>query len=155
MNLEENPTGDTDEARNELGTGFRFSHFSGPTLLRFQVLADVHESRGYGLVFDLGRRWQYENWDVRALIRASWVSDEVADYLFGIDADEASSTMPAVEIDQKGLLELGISASYPLTQNWVIRTTAVMARYDGSVRRSSLVNRPYESAFLTSIGYVF
>jgi len=164
VNLEDKTQGDTEAARNDrlfernsllIGSGFRFSHYSGRTLLRFRVLADVHESRGYGLVFELGHWWQYGNWDVRALIGASWVSDNVADYLFGIDADEATSSMPAIEIDQIGLVELGVSASYPLTRNWVIRNTALVARYDGSITRSSLVDRPYESALSTSIHYVF
>ena len=94
-------------------------------MLRFAVelsqdVAGVHD--GYIATVDYLYEWQIRNWLVTSKVWAAFASEDMTDYYFGVDEDEATAEFPAYSADAGTIVGLDLRAEYPINENWIFHS---------------------------------
>jgi MipA family protein len=136
--------------------GPRSTHYLGKTILQFHLLKDISNTHhGELAALKLARHWQYRNWTLHGIVGATYRSDKVIDYYFGIDESEASEKFP-VHTAKSGMAYIyEVGATYPLSEKWVFRSFVRRVDVDSEITQSPLILDDHGEIFATSISYVF
>ena len=102
-----------------------------------------------------GRQWQLGNWNLQGILGVRFNSAQYNDYLFGVDAIEASERFPVYKPGNAWIPELELAASLPLSKNWVYTSRFRVTSFPGSVTDSPLVVEDHAVFWNTGIHYVF
>ena len=116
----------------------------------------IHD--GFGASAQLGRSWQFGNWNLHALAGVNHSSARVLDYYYGVTAQQSAATGLATYRAGSGLsVAAEVGASYPLARNWVLRSALRANRAASSVSDSSRWREPknLRTSALLSISHVF
>ncbi|MEN0038768.1 MAG: MipA/OmpV family protein [Cellvibrio sp.] len=136
--------------------GPRGTAYLGNYILQVHALKDIvstHEGEVYSI--KLARHWQHRNLNFHAIVGATYRTQEVMDYYYSIDADEASEKFP--EFTASGgmsyIVELG--ATYPISESWVFRGFIRRTQIDSALTKSPLIVDDHGEMIATAISYVF
>ena len=95
------------------------------------------------------------NWDLRAGIGVDIYSAKMANYYYGVSADEVTDYRAAY---QPGLSFGGYSmlvAEYPISEHWVFHSAALLGLTSNSIKSSPLTNSNIRVIGFVGVKYVF
>lgn len=142
--------------RGDFMSGPRATAYFGNYIVQLHALADIsntHHGQLYSL--KLARHWQYRNWTMHGIVGATYRSQQITDYYFSIDADEASEKYPESRVPAGMAYVVEVGATYPLSEKWVFRCFFRRIDLVSDAMKSPLILDDHGEAIATSVSYVF
>ncbi len=126
-------------------SGLRVTGFSGPFIAQFEALMDISGEHDGGIVTStIARQYLWRNWNFHWLLGARYQSAETTNFLFGVNADEATERFPEYNAGAGVTYVSELGATLPLNRYFVFRGTA---------RYWSLPDSIADSPFIEGINY--
>lgn len=156
---------DEDKSKDYRGLNRRrFDFLVGPRgtayldnyIVQVYALKDVwstHEGELYSA--KLARHWQFRNLNFHAILGATYRTQDVMDYYYSIEANEASEKFSEFTAPGGMSYMFEVGATYPLSESWVFRGFIRRIQMDTDVARSPLILDDHGDMIATAISYVF
>lgn len=148
-----------DERDTDIMLGGRLIGRFGSNIVQFNAQHDISGShQGHSFSAQLGRNWQYKDWNFHGLVGAHYSDNNVNDYYHGVTAAEAQRTdYYAYDLGSSLALSAEVGVTYPINENWTFRTTARYVDLDEEITNSPLFldNSDQVTGIQTSVSYVF
>lgn len=121
--------------------GVRATNVYGDNILQLSLLPFNNEeyNRGTYASAHIAREWQLSNWTVRGILGAQYRSEEIMDYYFGVDSDEATPVFPEYTAKGGTRFSMQLEALYPLTTSVVLSGYVVHKEFSDSAKNSPLL----------------
>lgn len=121
--------------------GFRSAVYLGPLVLQGQVRREITDyHNGYTASAQGGLRVQIKNLNLHGIVGASYQSEEVVDYYYGVTASEVSPDFALYNPGDDLTYNAEVGASYPISEDWILRGQVNYTQYD-----EDIVNSPFWS----------
>lgn len=150
---------DLDERKSSAMFGGRLTGYLGDNVLQFTLKHDISgNSKGTLASALIGRNWQIRNWNVHGLAGVYYYDSDINDYYYGVSETEASRTeFTEYNPDSNVNVAAEVGVTYPITENWVLRSTARFSTVSDEDMDSPLfaTTRSTRLSLSTSISYVF
>jgi len=148
-----------DERNTSMMFGGRLTGYMGDNVVQFTLKHDISgNSRGTLASALIGRNWQVRNWNFHSLVGVQFYDRRINDYYYGVNEVEASHTQfteynPGSNFN----LTAEVGVTYPISENWVFRSTARFSTVSDADMDSPLfeTTRSTRMSLSTSISYVF
>lgn len=119
--------------------GLRSNQYFGDTQLQLELFHDVAGAHdGAVASVQLGRRFQYRNWNFHGLAGLRYFSEDVLQYYFGVSEAESSTTLAAFDAGHGFVPTLQFGGTVPINEKWIFRAGAEYSHFPDSVSDSSL-----------------
>lgn len=142
--------------RGDFMSGPRATAYLGNYIVQLHALTDISRTH-YGELYSLklARHWQHRNWNFHGIVGGTYRSQDITDYYFSIDADEASAKYPeyAAPAGMSYVAELGVT--YPISEKWVFRGFIRRIELESVATKSPLILDNHGEMIVTAISYVF
>lgn len=121
--------------------GVRATGVYDQTLFQVSLLPFNNEEYDRGTFASawLAQDWQFGNWTLRGALGAQYRSEEIMDYYFGVDADEAGTFFSEYHAEAGTRFTGLLQADYPLTENIVFQTYLSHTEFSDSAKESPLM----------------
>lgn len=142
--------------RGDFMSGPRATAYYGKYIVQLHALTDISATH-YGELYSikLARYWQHRNWNFHGIIGATYRSQEITDYYFSVDADEASAKYPEFQAPGGMSYVAELGATYPLSEKWVFRGFIRHIGMEADIAASPLILDDHGDMIATAISYVF
>ena len=155
----DNKFDDLDDRDPSAMFGARLTGYLGDKVLQFSVKHDIAgNSKGLLATALAGSNWQVRNWNFHGLIGLQYFDSNINQYYLGVNEAEALRTQfteysPGSNINYTA--EAGVT--YPLSENWVFRSTARFSTVSDADMNSPLfeTTRSTRLSLSASVSYVF
>lgn len=146
-----------DQREYTTSAGLRYLRYLENAVAWIDVSYDLFEGYHRGWVVDTfyNRVYQLRNWDLSVGGGATFFSDKINDYYFGIDQNEINQNRKAYEAGSGYRIELEASAQYPISQDWLFTVGSTYSYFSNSIGDSPIVARQNVLRFKLSVSYVF
>lgn len=138
-----------------VGSGIRATRHVGDALMQVRWISDLYSGHGHIVSARLGQAWQAGNWNIQAFIGAEYHTRRLNDYLFGVDADEATTRFPEFSGRPGSVYDAEIGATLPLGHNWVFDTRLNTRYYPEELSDSPLLIDQRDVILTSRVNYVF
>jgi outer membrane protein len=109
-------------------------------------VSDTHD--GYELYFNVGRTFRRQRWFVDPSLGASYKSDRMNEYYWGVRTAESNSVLPEYAAGSGWNTHVRLASRYQLTRSWAFVVAMQYERLSREAARSPLVaNRAVRSGF--------
>ena len=148
---------DLDDRDPDLHLGLRYSAYFDDSLIRFDVSRDVSgRDNGFTVGASYDREWQLKNWIVTGTAAMTYISEDVTDYYFGVDSNEASTKFPIYRADSTLISALALDAEYPLNEDWTFNANLALIILGSEIEESPIsIDEKHISVASTSLRYHF
>jgi outer membrane scaffolding protein for murein synthesis (MipA/OmpV family) len=149
---------DIDEREASTMFGGRATGYLGENIVQFSLKHDVSgKSKGITASALIGRNWQYRNWNFHGLLGLSYANDKFSNYYLGVSEEESLRTdFEAYEASAMLNANASIGVTYPISEDWIFRATAVAHTTNGTKDNPLFkTTRDGVIAVGASISYVF
>lgn len=136
-------------------SGLRLRRFQGDSLLQLSTAIGWKHGNGVLSGLHLGRQWQWGNWSGQALVGVRHASSAFADFIYGVDEDEATERFARYRVPSTVFVEADVSVARPLARRLVWRSAARLRQFDDAVTDSPLVTGSRSWSLDTTLSYVF
>jgi len=137
-------------------SGLRVTGFTGPLIVQFEALSDISGEHDGGILSgSVARSYLWRNWNVHWLLGARYLSSETTNFLFGVDASEASERFPEFSAGAGVTYVTEIGATLPLNQYFVFRGTARYWSLPDSIANSPFIEDDNYSEVSGSVVFVY
>lgn len=145
-----------DTRHGDFMSGPRATAYYGNYIVQLHALTDISGTH-YGELFSLklARHWQHRNWNFHGIAGATYRSQEITDYYFSIDADEASARYPEYEAPAGMSYVAELGATYPISEKWVFRGFVRRIGMESEATESPLILDDHGETVSIAISYVF
>ena len=142
--------------RGDFMSGVRATAYYDNYIVQMHALTDI-SSTHYGelLSLKLARFWQHRNWNFHGIVGATYRSQEITDYYFSIDADEASEKYPEYKAPAGMSYVAELGATYPISEKWVFRGFIRRIGMEDDATESPLILDDHGDTISAAISYVF
>ena len=142
------------DVSSDIGASYRLQQSWGT--LRAEVFKGVGSAvRGTEARLGYSDEWRSGSWSVRPDVSVSWRDAKLNNYYYGVLPGEAISSRPAYTPGAGFQSQLGLSASYDMTQRWRLITGASLTLLGSSVRDSPIVQKRLVPAVYVGASYDF
>lgn len=139
-----------------LDAGFSITASRDWGIASLKVMTDVlgvHE--GYEISASYQYPLEFDRWTIVPGITASWPSDDLVDYYYGVRADEATADRPAYSGGSVMNASASIDATYSLAPRWDVVGGAEYTRLGDEITDSPIIAKDYEAIMYGAIVYRF
>jgi len=142
--------------RGDFMSGPRATVYLDNYIVQLHALTDISRTH-YGELYSLklARHWQYRNWNFHGIVGGTYRSQEITDYYFSVDADEASARYPEYDAPAGMSYVAELGATYPLSEKWVFRGFIRHIELESVATKSPLILDDHGEMIATAISYVF
>jgi outer membrane protein len=138
----------------DLGVTARWRGTAGE--LNAQLLADVSStSEGQEVILSYAYPLNYGQWHLRPELGVSWQSSDLADYYFGVDADEATARRAAYEVESTVTPYAGIEFEYAFNQKVDLIGGVGVGRLGDEISDSPIVDEANLAGGYLGLSYTF
>ncbi len=150
---------DLDDRDPSIMFGGRLTGYVEDNVLQFTLKHDIGgKSKGLLASAIVGRNWQYRNWNYHGMVGVQYFDANINDYYYGVTADEAArSEFTEYHPGSNFNLTAEVGVTYPISENWVFRSTARFNTVSDEDMDSPLfeTTRSTRMSLSTSVSYVF
>lgn len=119
--------------------GIRSTVYLGPVIVQGQVRREISSFHGgYTGSLQTGTSVQIKNLSLHAVVGASFQSEEVVDYYYGVTPTEVSANFAQYNPGSDTTQTAEVGASYPMGEDWVLRGQINYTNYS-----EDIVNSPF------------
>lgn len=142
--------------RGDFMSGPRATAYLGNYIVQLHALTDISRTH-YGELYSLklARHWQYRNWNFHSIVGGTYRSQEITNYYFSIDTDEASARYPEYNAPAGMSYVAELGATYPISEKWVFRGFIRRIELESVATKSPLILDDHGEMIATAISYVF
>lgn len=142
--------------RGDFMSGPRATAYLGNYIVQLHALTDISRTH-YGELYSLklARHWQYRNWNFHGIVGGTYRSQEITNYYFSIDTDEASARYPEYNAPAGMSYVAELGATYPISEKWVFRGFIRRIELESVATKSPLILDDHGEMIATAISYVF
>jgi outer membrane protein len=138
----------------DLGVTARWQVVAGE--LNAQLLADVSDtSDGQEVILSYAYPLSYGQWRLRPELGISWQSGDLADYYFGVDADEATARRAIYEVGSTVTPFAGIEFEYAFDQKIDLIGGVGVGRFSDEISDSPIVDERNLAGGYLGLSYTF
>ncbi|KZN38489.1 hypothetical protein N480_12615 [Pseudoalteromonas luteoviolacea S2607] len=116
-----------------------------------QDVTNTHE--GYEATLSYGLPIMVEKGRIVPYIAASYASEDLTNYYYGVKANEATADRTFYQVDSATNFEVGVSSDWFFGQNHMIKADISYTSFDSSIKDSPLVDK--SGTFQVLLGYVY
>lgn len=139
-----------------LDAGFSIAMSEEWGIASLKVMTDVlGVHKGYEISASYQYPLQSGRWTIVPGITASWPSDELVDYYYGVRAAEATPDRPAYSGGSVMNTSASINATYSLSPRWDVVGGAEYTRLGDRITDSPIIAKDYEATMYSAIVYRF
>lgn len=157
---------EADESPYLMGMGDREGTFMAGLALRLDLHHRVNLTLGLEhdvlnriggsqAAVDLSKAYQFGMVRLTPRIGLDWQGEKLANYDFGVPAQQATAERPAYRLDGVFSPELGLGLFMELNRDWLLVADAGLERLPQQVTRSPIVDKKYVIKGFATINYVF
>jgi outer membrane protein len=84
----------------------------------------------------------------------NWISQDIADYDFGVPQDKATPDRPAYRLDSTFTADVGMAVLYEITTDWLIVMNVAVEFLDDEITDSPIVEEDYVVKGFIAINYI-
>ena len=142
------------DVSTDIGASYRLQQSWGT--LRAEVFKGVGNAvRGSEARLGYSNEWRSGSWSVRPDVSVSWRDAKLNNYYYGVMPSEAITGRPAYAPGAGFQSQLGLFASYDMTQRWRFLTGASLTLLGSSVKESPIVQKRMVPAVYVGASYDF
>ncbi|MEL7312714.1 MAG: MipA/OmpV family protein [Pseudomonadota bacterium] len=119
----------------------------------FQDVAGVHDGFEVAAEYGIGQVWN--RWYVETAFRATYKSEQLNDYYWGIRSSEASAVLPEYTAADGVNFGVSLGAAYHLTERWALRFGIDLEYLNDAVRDSPVVDDNQVAAYFAGLSVSF
>lgn len=117
-------------------------------------LADTSgDSDGQRLRLEASRTFSWDRFSITPRIAATWMNDDAVDYFYGVRPNEVTAGRPAYIGEATTNIELGLKATYSITEKHTILFDAGITYLGDSITDSPITTE--DTATSIGVGYVY
>lgn len=147
---------DLDDRDRSIDVGLAATWTSAAGRLRLEAKSDVSgTSKGQEYALTYGYRWQLGGFRVEPELGVNFLSSKVADYYYGIHAQEVQRGVPGYRPGSALIPEVGIGMTRPLGARWVLMLKAKYQALPSKISDSPLVDGSHGSSLFVGFSRVF
>ncbi len=148
---------DLDKRDTDLHAGLRYTQYLGDSVYKVELSKDVSGAHGGSILSArYEKEWQQKNWVITGGVTASYITEKMTDYYFGVSDQEANTQFAAYKADASALFEVSIQAEYPINEHWVATAAVHHFISDGKLADSPITDEADElTIVVSSIKYHF
>jgi outer membrane protein len=148
---------DLDDRDPDLHLGLRYSSYFDDSLIRLDVSQDISDrDNGFTIGASYDKEWQLKNWIVTGTVTITYISEDVTDYYYGVDNDEATNQFPVYRGDASLISAVAIDAEYPLAENWTFNANLAYFMLGDEIKDSPItIDEDSISIVSSSLRYHF
>lgn len=121
--------------------GFRSAVYLGPFVVQGQVRREITNYHGgFTASVQSGLGFQIRNLNIHGVVGASYQSEEVVDYYYGVTSAEANANFAEYNPGDDLTYNAEVGASFPISEDWIIRGQVNYTQYSDDI-----VNSPFWS----------
>jgi MipA family protein len=121
-----------------------------------RILTDAlaqHEGQEFRVTY--AKPFKFEKSKISPFVGFALLSNNLADYYYGVRNDEARPGRPAYEPGASVNWFVGLDANYQLNDRWTLFTKITYYWLDSNIRNSPIVNKDYMMSILAGAMYRF
>ncbi len=121
-----------------------------------RILTDAlaqHEGQEFRVTY--AKPFKFEKSKVSPSVGFALLSNNLADYYYGVRDDEARPGRPAYDPGASVNWFVGLDANYQLNDNWTLLTSITYYWLDSNIRNSPIVDKDYTISILAGAMYRF
>lgn len=117
--------------------GFRSTIYAGPVIVQGQIRKEMTKyHQGFTSSLQAGTHLQIKNLNLHLVAGASYQSEEVVNYYYGVTSAEATSDFSTYQAGDDIKYNAEIGASYPVGEAWVMSGKVNYTQYSDSILNS-------------------
>lgn len=114
--------------------GFRSAIYLGPLVLQGQIREEISgQHGGFTASLQSGASVQIKNLNLHGIVGASYQSEEVVDYYYGVTEAEANADFAAYDPGYDLTYNAEVGASYPISEDWIVRGQVNYTQYSKDI----------------------
>ncbi|MDB5964276.1 MAG: MipA/OmpV family protein [Polaromonas sp.] len=142
------------ESGIDLGLSYRYRQPWG--MLQAELVHDVgNTSKGTEARFGYSYDWRSGPWSIRPAISVSFRDARLNNYYYGVLPGEAAAGRPAYAPGAGVNTQVGLYASYDVSERWRLLGGLSATYLDGSVKNSPIINKRVLPALYVGAAYDF
>jgi outer membrane protein len=111
--------------------------------------------KGFELSASYGIPMMFKNGRVMLYVAANYQSEDLANYYYGVQQNEATSSRAFYEVDATTNLEIGIGSTWLFDNKHFIKADISYSAYGSDIKDSPLVDKSGQAQILVGYAYVF
>jgi len=120
--------------------------------VNFGYAQDIsNKHKGYSLTAGYNYTFEFGQFFVEPSIAVTYASDDVADYYYGVTAQDVTADRALYKIDETVNYEASLAAGYAINENSVVMAFVNYTKYDKDIKNSPIVSD--DKALAYGIGY--
>lgn len=138
----------------DVGGDFGISNDWGD--LHARILTDAlgqHDGQEFRVTY--AKPFKFEQSKIKPFAGFAWLSDNLADYYYGVRDSEARPDRPAYNPGASVNWFVGFEANHQLNDEWTLFTSITYYWLDDNIRNSPIVDRDYTMSILAGAMYRF
>ena len=84
----------------------------------------------------------------------NWLTQDLADYDFGVPQDKATADRPAYRVDSTFTVDVGMGVLYEITTDWLVVMSVAVEFFDDEITDSPIVDEDYVIKGFFAVNYV-
>jgi len=136
--------------------GFSAKFFGGWGMIDLQWVTDILNNHN-GQEGQISYRYAHRrgSWLFSPFISWRYQNDKLANYYFGVSAEEARPDLPEYQVGGAQFLSFGLNTSYALTERIVLFGNVGFGGFDTAIENSPLVDDPRVTTAFVGGSYMF
>lgn len=145
-----------EERQFDFHGGIKLYHYGENNLFAVEVSQDISGAHdGALLSAEYLHEFQIKNWVLTLGAAIAFISEDMIDYYFGIDADEANSNFPVYQAGSSKALFGHLKLEYPINEKWIFASYLLTVKGDSTIKNSPITSSDFSSVLLTGVRYRF
>jgi len=144
--------------RGDTMGGLRATGYFGNNIVQLQLRHEIgHYHNGMSTSLVTGKSWQIRNQNYHLLVGLKHKSSDIVNYYYGVNESEASNLFSVYSAKAATSLTAEAGVTYPVTENWVMRSSIKYSRESDEIVDSPLMfeHDPDLFTYSVSMNYVF
>ncbi|MFT6152768.1 MAG: outer membrane protein [Bermanella sp.] len=129
-------------------------HDAGDLAINYSIDTS-NEHNGKMIDIDYSYPWIINKHTVSFELSASWISKEVSQYYYGVNAADTKENRPSYELKDEINWSYGLNYSYYIRPNIFSSASIIFNNLSNGIKNSPIVEKPNSNSLLFGINYIF
>jgi outer membrane scaffolding protein for murein synthesis (MipA/OmpV family) len=150
------------ERNSTAGIALRYSHFFEDAIFTIDIAqtysgSDQDGKPVSGMIIDgfYSYLLPQRNWDIYLGAGLTYYQNDIVNYYYGVDSNEANAIRPEFNADSAFRAQLEVYAIYPLSASWSFDAGITQTFYSSNIKDSPLVDKNVMTQVMAGVQYVF
>ncbi len=145
-----------EDRHGTLESGLQASFKNSFGQIRLTWLSDLlNEHSGHEAKMTLSKSFRFKKLMIVPSVDATWQSEQLADYYYGVEQKEARFDRPAYQVDSTLVYSAGLMVNFMMNERWSITSRVSLVKLSDEISDSPIVNEDIATKGFLGVGYRF